>query len=297
MSYSDHIRDGLQLRLNDGRRLAFAEYGKGNGEPLLYFHGGISSRQDIAFAAEFCAKNSIRIIAPDRPGTGLSDPLPGRSLLSWVKDVEQLLDALEIEKLPLLGWSLGGPYVLICAQKLSPRIMRAGTIGSAGPLNESDKIDELGLLIDRWLLKCPRQIQWLPGSLLQAAASLPPKLLHLMMINELSAKADREILAKQNPKESVANFNDSIKQGYQSIFDDYLAIKESWEIDLHKIDIEVHLWHGSDDSLSPISAAHFLKNTIPKARLEIVPEQGHFLLHNHLLQVISTMMNRSDLKH
>lgn len=94
--------------------------------PLLYFHGGVSSRLDIAFAAQHCAEKGIRLIAPDRPGTGLSCQKPNRTLLEWADDVEVLLDRIEIRRLPLLGWSLAGPYVFACAYKFPKRFHKIG---------------------------------------------------------------------------------------------------------------------------------------------------------------------------
>ena len=140
-------RKSLSIRLPDGRKLGFAEFGDPAGKPLLYFHGGVSSRLDVEFASAYCEKNQIRIIAPDRPGTGLSTVMPAGmfSLDSWVNDVETLLNHLELDKVRLLGWSLGGPYVFACAYRLAHRLIKAATIGAAGPLNSDEAANSLGL--------------------------------------------------------------------------------------------------------------------------------------------------------
>ena len=53
----------------------------------------------------------IRIIAPDRPGLGLSTRLPGRQIADWPNDVRELADALGIARFAVIGISGGGPYV------------------------------------------------------------------------------------------------------------------------------------------------------------------------------------------
>jgi pimeloyl-ACP methyl ester carboxylesterase len=62
--------------LSDGRRLGFAEYGDPQGKPVFYFHGWPSSRLEAAMVGPTALQQHIRIIAPDRPGFGLSEFSP-----------------------------------------------------------------------------------------------------------------------------------------------------------------------------------------------------------------------------
>ena len=284
--------EASRLRLPDGRSLAYSEYGDPRGRPLLYFHGGMSSRIDIEFAADYCRQNKIRIISPDRPGTGLSDALPkGQlSLLSWTEDVEQLLQSLKIESLPLLGWSLAGPYVFACAHRL-PQISRAATIGAAGRLDDPKAVAELGLFLDRMILTYPDNMMWLVTAGIMLSASLPPPILKQVMISDLSANADREVIRNQTPENATAFLYESVRQGPQGIIDDYKATQRPWHFDPSEIKIEVQLWQGGDDKLCPMSMARSLENSIPRAELNIVPGQGHFLLHNKLSDVLAKLMD------
>jgi pimeloyl-ACP methyl ester carboxylesterase len=45
---------------------------------------------DITPADEFAKELGVRIISPDRPGLGLSDPKVGRTLLDWADDIKQV---------------------------------------------------------------------------------------------------------------------------------------------------------------------------------------------------------------
>ena len=60
------------VRLRDGRRLGFTEYGDPAGFPVVNCHGGLACRLDVAAADGVARDASIRLISPDRPGIGLS---------------------------------------------------------------------------------------------------------------------------------------------------------------------------------------------------------------------------------
>ena len=80
------------FRLNDGRLLGFAEYGEPGGSPVLAFHGIPGSRLTFAFADGAARRLRLRVISPERPGIGLSSPLPQRTILDWPGLRETLVD-------------------------------------------------------------------------------------------------------------------------------------------------------------------------------------------------------------
>ena len=57
----------------------------------------------------------VRLIAPDRPGMGRSDPQPGHVVADWPADVAALADTLGLETFGVVGWSAGTPYAFACA--------------------------------------------------------------------------------------------------------------------------------------------------------------------------------------
>lgn len=279
------------IRLEDGRILGLAEYGDPAGQPLLYFHGGVSSRLDIKFASPLCAEKGIRLIAPDRPGTGLSCPNPRRNLLDWANDVETLLDELEIESLPILGWSLAGPFALACAFKTPERISKVGTVGGASPFTENIKVSELGLLIDRILLSCPPQLDSLLSAGLRAAGHVPSTLLKWSLVSDLKpSPADHKLVSSLSTEEATHFIKEAFRSGSSGVMDDYRAVRD-WGFALHHVDVPVHLWHGEQDILCPLSMAFYLAERLPKSVLHIVPQSGHFLLRNNLEAVLDTMMS------
>lgn len=96
------------LIITEGRVLGYAESGDPKGRPLFLFHGLNSSRLEVNIAHEAMLRAGIRCIGIDRPGMGLSTFQEGRTVLSFIEDVEALADHLNIDKflLPCLYPSL-----------------------------------------------------------------------------------------------------------------------------------------------------------------------------------------------
>ena len=107
--------DQRELRLTDGRRLSYCEYGAPRGAPAFFCHGWPGSRLDFSANDEPAAEAGVRVISVDRPGIGRSDPQLGRTVLDWANDVAALADSLSIDRFAVFGFSFGGPYARACA--------------------------------------------------------------------------------------------------------------------------------------------------------------------------------------
>jgi pimeloyl-ACP methyl ester carboxylesterase len=109
------------LRLRDGRRLGFAEWGARGGRPIVLFVGG-SSR--VVYPPN--GPVDVRLITLHRPGLGRSDFHAGRKLTDIAGDVAQLLDALGLDRVAVAGILQGGPAALACAHEWPERLSRSG---------------------------------------------------------------------------------------------------------------------------------------------------------------------------
>ena len=127
--------DYREIRLHDGRILAYAEYGGPRGLPIVHCHGTPSSRVEgnLIFNAAVAAELGVRIIVPDRPGMGRSDFQPGRRIVDWPEDVLQLAEALGLDTFAVLGSSGGSPYAAACGALIPNRVRLVGLLGGVGP--------------------------------------------------------------------------------------------------------------------------------------------------------------------
>src|SRR5262245_23933202 len=102
------------LRLPDGRRLAWAEWGRPDGPPVLLLHSSPGSRLlDPDPAATAAA--GVRLLTVDRPGFGGSEPNPDPTFAGFAADLATLAAELDLRDLALMGWSGGGQYALAAA--------------------------------------------------------------------------------------------------------------------------------------------------------------------------------------
>ena len=107
----------------------------GDGPPLLFVHGG--STTGTSWADLAVALPDRRCILLDRPGTGLSDPLPGDvddvAALAAVADrvIPDLLDGLGLATIDVVATSFGGWFALRAARAAPERVRRLVLFGWA----------------------------------------------------------------------------------------------------------------------------------------------------------------------
>jgi pimeloyl-ACP methyl ester carboxylesterase len=92
---------------------------KGNGEPALIFVHGWSNNRSIWDNQISYFSNSYKVVAVDLPGFGKS----GNNRKSWTissfgDDIISLVKELELDKVVLIGFSMGGPVVIEAGKKM-----------------------------------------------------------------------------------------------------------------------------------------------------------------------------------
>lgn len=279
------------LKLKDGRTLGYATVGDPEGRAVLYCHGGMSSRLDIEFADKQLHALNVKVIAPDRPGIGLSDRQVGRTLSDWAADARELLLALNLKNIPVLGWSLGAPFALACAALLGDKLARVGTIGGIGPMDYDGAIESLGLLEDRILLSWPEPLLHVLSPIAMVFKYYPPRKMKSELLRAVKAGPDYEICEALSLEESTAFAYEALRQGFEGTLDDYLTLRKPWGFKLEEINREVFLWQGTDDNLCPRSAGEKLASRLPQGKLIMVENSGHFLAHRHLSEILSVLLD------
>ena len=117
-----------------GRAIGYEQYGDPAGRPVMLFHGFGDSRLTRPDDAQTAA-SGVRLVTVDRPGIGLTDPLPARTLLDRIGDVTALADHLGLDRFAVLGWSGAGPHALACGHTLGDRITAVGVASGFAPFD------------------------------------------------------------------------------------------------------------------------------------------------------------------
>src|SRR5260370_2073133 len=115
--------------LENGRIIAFEEYGDENGLPVIFCHGWPSSRTMARLTDKAARDLGIRIISPDRPGISGSSLQPNRKLLDWPPLVQRLVDSLHIGEFRVLAISGGAPYAYATARAMPERVRAIAIVG------------------------------------------------------------------------------------------------------------------------------------------------------------------------
>jgi pimeloyl-ACP methyl ester carboxylesterase len=280
-----------RIRLPDGRMLGFAEYGDRRGLPIINCHGAMSSRLDVAFAAPLCAEKGVRLLSPDRPGIGLSDPRPGRTMLDWADDVRVLADALGLGRFAVFGWSGGGPYAFACGARLDDRVTKIGTVGAVASLERPEAARRLGLWADRMLFPLAMRAPRIAAVGLTMARRIPAEMLRQTLLRELPSASDRAVIGALSAKEATGFFYEALRSGARGVVEDYRVLGSPWGFELGRLKSEVILWQGEEDTLSPIEHAHRLAEQIPRARLIVLPGRGHFLLRPEMPRILEELVS------
>ena len=124
--------DGVQYRFFTihGYRRAFLS--AGHGPPLLLIHGiGDSSTTWLPVLESFAANYTV--IAPDLLGHGLSDkPRADYSVAAYANGMRDLLSVLGIDRVTVVGHSLGGGVAAQFAYTFPERCERLVLVGTGG---------------------------------------------------------------------------------------------------------------------------------------------------------------------
>jgi pimeloyl-ACP methyl ester carboxylesterase len=285
--------DGQRIRLPSGRRLGYSGFGDPDGQPVVYFHGGLSSRLDIQFADESAARLGVRLLAVDRPGVGLSDPQPLRRLLDWPNDVASLADQLGLPKFAVLGWSAGGPYVLACAIGIADRLSAAATVAGMAPLQDDANLRDLTLQADSVLFPLSERAPWLAAAALLLTRHAPATAIKWSMVRELAllgSRSDRAVVTELSSSEASSPFVEALRHGARGTVDDYRVLGAPWGFQLEDVDFDVTLFHGDEDRVEPPSHAEAMAARLPRATLRIMTGEGHFLLRRRVDDVLGVLV-------
>jgi pimeloyl-ACP methyl ester carboxylesterase len=283
-----------QVTLRDGRTLAFTEYGSPSGSPILYCHGTPSSRVEgnLIINNTTASALGVRVIVPDRPGMGRSQPRPGRRIVDWPDDVVDLTTALGLDTFAVLGSSGGAPYAIACGALIPDRVRVVGVLGGVAPP------DAPGFLSS---MSGPLRMMFRLGRSAPAVLRVLFRL-NLRAVQRGGARAGERMAAMapapdrilfQRPEVSagfMACFEEACRQGPAGPVEDLGLIARPWGFDLATVKVPVLLWHGELDRNVPVAAGRYLATALPSCRATFFPEDAHISVPlNHQEDILGAL--------
>ncbi|MGK5111463.1 alpha/beta fold hydrolase [Geodermatophilus sp. CPCC 205506] len=257
-----------QSRVVHGYLRAFLR--AGSGPPLLLVHGIGNSSQTWAGVLQRLARQHT-VIAPDLLGHGDSDkPRGDYSIAAYANGMRDLLSVLDVERVTVVGHSLGGGIALQFAYQFPERCERLVLVGSGG----------LGPELSAGL-----RLATLPGAevaLTALTGASPPLRIGLwglglagriagwQRVRDLAEAGDallalRDVEARRAFLRTLRGVVDTRGQAVTAVDRLYLA---------NAIPMLV-VW-GSRDPIVPAAHAETVRRLVPTARVEVFPGAGHW---------------------
>lgn len=226
--------------------LYYEEYGQGI--PVVFLHG-YPLDHSIWLPVSRLLADKGRIILPDLRGYGQSpDGDSPHSIRIYVEDIVKLLDRLGLEKVVLIGHSMGGYTALLFARAYPHRLAGLGLIATQAEVDTPEK-RQMRLLTARKVLK--RGIQ-------SVANGMAPKLTK----NVLLQKQLVELMEKTKPEIASASLH-------------AMAERQDATPWLPGIKIPTMVIAGGEDQLIPKANSDTLVKLLAKSWMVELPTAGH----------------------
>ena len=246
----------------------------GSGRPVLFIHGsgpGVSAWANWRLAMPVIAQQR-RAIAPDMVGFGYTDRPAGiaYTMDTWVQQALDLLDALDLPQVDLVGNSFGGALSLALTIRAPERVRRLVLMGSVG---------------------VPFPIT--PG--LDAVWGYQPSFETMRSLLDVFAY-DRKLVTDELAQ---LRYEASIRPGFQESFSAmFPAPRQRWvdamasrEEDIRRLPHETLVIHGREDKVIPLATSQTLSTLIPRAQLHVFGQCGHWTQIEHAARFAQLVSN------
>ncbi len=240
----------MEVRRGDGSVIAVEAAGEQGATPLLFCHGLADSRLSARLFTHAARELGLRVVAPDRPGVGGTDPRRLRRLADWAEDAALVLDALRVDSAALLGISAGGPFAAACAARIPGRVRSLARHAPA---------------LGGWFL-----------GRLATLARRSPRLFLRLATSELPG-IDRRAIEQPGMRDAfLTGYAEAFRRGSWGVAQDLRVLTRPWGFELGSIEVPTSIHHGDADTTVPPRHARLYAEAIPGAQLHLYPGHGHF---------------------
>ena len=274
------------IKLRRGNNIGYAIYGNKKNFPIFYFHGWPGSRfelKNIPLKEKKCF-----VIALERPGYGISDPISNFKIIDWPKIVLEVANKLKIKKFSIIGVSGGGPFALACANTIKNKRLKSVAIvcALAPSIAEGMNKGKIGMLLNygkkpfiSWLLINFSRMSLLNRNLEKNFNRWKRKI-------PLS-KADSKLFTINRGIRLMENFKEAMKNGTTGVHRDANLYSKDWGFKLKNIKRKIFVWHGDKDLTVPIITNKYYKKKLKNKKIFIKSNEGHFsICYNFMNDII-----------
>lgn len=294
------------IYLRDGRRLSYLDHRPDTGKAskpssaedktVVILHNMMGSAKELPHSAHpLINTHNVRIIVPERPGYGDSDPHPKRTHKTWAHDLKELLDSLNIDKVMLIAHSIGGVYALALTEFLPDRIERVAMVNAMPRISDITVNKEVPSLVTA-VIRSLRYAPFLIEPILKMAVGKDIEHFYEQQLNYIRPSqegraADINLLKTPAYKQyAIANLKQSAKQGVAIWANELKLSFAELPFSLSQCQIPFQFWHGEHDDVIPIEAAQNLAKDLNTQSFTRMHCETHFLFARHFNEVLEQLL-------
>lgn len=253
----------------DGTQIYYKDWG--SGQPIVFSHGWPLCSDSWESQMMYLASKGYRCVAHDRRGHGRSSqPWNGNEMDTYADDLAAVMDALDLKKAVLFGFSTGGGEVArYIGRHGSTRVAKAGLISAVPPLMLKTASNPGGLPIE--VFDAIRAGSIADRSQLYKDLAGGP----FFGFNRPGAKVSQGLID--------SFWMQGMMGGHKNTYDCIKAFSETdFTGDLKRFDVPTLVLHGDDDQIVPIGAAGLASaKLVRNATLKIYKGAPHGLTDTH----------------
>jgi pimeloyl-ACP methyl ester carboxylesterase len=262
----------LQYRTIHGYKRAFRIAGEG---PAILLIHGIGDNSTTWTGVHARLAQRFTVIAPDLLGHGKSDkPRADYSVAAYANGMRDLLSVLDIERVTIVGHSLGGGVAMQFAYQFPQLVERLILVSAGGVTKDVNFVLRLASL--------PM------GSEAMALLRLPLVLPAVQIAGRIMGKAIGTTALGHDLPNMLRVLNDLPERTASAAFSRTLRAVVDWRGQIVTMldrcylteAIPVQIIWGTRDSVVPVQHAKMAHAAMPGSRLEIFEGSGHFPFHD-----------------
>ncbi len=269
------------LRLADGRRLRWAEWGRPGGPTVVLLHTSPGSRlldpDPVATGAA-----GVRLITVDRPGFGGSDPVPDPTFAGFAADLAALAAELDLRDVALMGWSGGGMYAVAAAGgALRDRLCSLSLLATPAP---DEEVPWVAQPFRPWMdaiRQDPRGALPAIAEGMSGVAAQPEAVLQMWKGPDEAPVVDRpEVAAALG-----AWLREAVRQGGLGMATDVVAGSRGDRLPVDEVRAPALLWFGDADEIGTEHGRWYAAG-LAGSRLTVLPGAGHLFPVAHWGEIL-----------
>ena len=249
---------------SDGTRLFYKDWGAG--QPIVFSHGWPLSSDAWDQQMLFFGQHGFRVIAHDRRSHGLSDQTwDGNNMDRYADDLAELIEALDLKDVVLIGHSTGGGEVShYIGRHGTARVAKVVLVGAVPPLMLKTAANPDGTPIEAF------------DGIREGTAKNRSQFYYDLTIPFYGFNRDG-VTPNEGLRENFRRIG--LQGGIKGQFDCVHEFSEvDYTDDLKAIDKPTLLIHGDDDQIVPIKAsAERAAKLVANATLKVYPGAPHGL--------------------